>query len=240
LASKQQRTTSAPQGRLTKAERKEQARLERIELQRRMARARRNRTLAIAGIVLVGVAIIAGLALTSENKAKTSASAPLPGLMTGPAPWSANLDTLPDRLARLKLPPFGNPLALHHHAHLDLFVNGSRVTVPADIGFSTNAAAALHTHDQSGVVHMESSQANARFTLGEFFDVWGLRLSSTCVGGYCDQGARTIRTFVDGKPYAGNPRAIELHDQQEIVLTYGTENQVPKPLPTFDWSTLAP
>ena len=45
--------------RLTKAERKEQARRERVELQRKMARAKRNRTIAIAvaGVLAVAVAV---------------------------------------------------------------------------------------------------------------------------------------------------------------------------------------
>lgn len=49
--------------RLTKAERKEQARLQRLELQRRMARTRRTRRIAIA-VVLVVVAGSAAYALT--------------------------------------------------------------------------------------------------------------------------------------------------------------------------------
>jgi len=43
-------------GRLTKAERKEQARRERVELQRKMARARRNRWIALGVTVVVAVA----------------------------------------------------------------------------------------------------------------------------------------------------------------------------------------
>ncbi len=242
MASKQQPRTGTP-SRATKAERKEQARRERLELQRKMASQRRNRTIAIAGIVIVAVAVVGVLALTSSGheakdaNASTSAAA-LPGLMMGPAPWSANTVDLPERLQQLDLPAFANPLALHQHAHLDISVNGSPVTVPADIGFSQQAQAALHTHDTTGVMHMESSEANATFTLGDFFDVWGLKLTPTCVGGYCDTSTAELRLFVDGKPYTGDPRALELKDQEEIVVTYGTQAQVPKPLPTFDWSKL--
>jgi hypothetical protein len=243
VSSKQQPRTGTGAGRVTKAERKEQARRERIELQRRMARARRNRMLAVGGLVVVGVAIVAVVALTSSGKKSTTTPTPsgqLAGLMTGSEPWSANLDTLPQRLNQLSLPTFGNPLALHWHSHLDLFVNGNKVTVPADIGFSQQAAASLHTHDETGVIHMETNEANARFTLGEFFDVWGLRLTPSCIGGYCNSGNTVIRAYVDGKQVTGDPSTIQLKDQEEIVLTYGTAAQVPNPLPTFDWSTLNP
>jgi hypothetical protein len=243
VSSKQQPRSGTATGRVTKAERKEQARRERIELQRRMARARRNRTVAIGALVVVGVAVVAVVSLTSSGKKGTTTPTPsgqLAGMMTGPQPWGANLDALRERLNELSLPTFGNPLALHWHAHLDLYVNGDQVTVPADIGFSQQAAASLHTHDESGVIHMETNQPSAQFALGEFFDVWGLRLTSSCIGGYCNTGNDVVRAYVDGKQVTGDPRAIQLKDQEEIVLTYGTAGQVPNPLPTFDWSTLTP
>jgi hypothetical protein len=225
----------------TKAERKEQARRERIELQRRMARARRNRAIAIAGVVVVAVAVVATLALTSSNEGgQQTRTAALPGMMTGTEPWPANLGTLAERLGQISIPSFGNPLALHEHSHLDIYVNGTKATVPADIGFGPVVQAALHTHDETGVVHLESNQADATFTLGEFFDVWGLKLSPTCIGGYCETGDKTLHVFVDGKPYRGDPRTLRLEDQEEIVIAYGTKAEVPSPLPTFDWSTLQP
>jgi hypothetical protein len=240
LASRQKAPGGTPP-RTTKAERKEQARRERLEIQRRIERARRNRAIAIAGVVVVGVAVVAVVALTSGNGTKGGdAASPLPGLMSGAEPWPANTGTLPERLNEISIPTFGNPLALHEHAHLDVYVNGAKVAVPADIGFGPNAQAALHTHDESGVLHLESNQADATFTLGEFFDIWGLKLTSSCIGGYCDAGANTLRVFLDGKPYTGDPRSLRLADREEIVVAYGSRDQVPDPLPTFDWSTLTP
>jgi hypothetical protein len=243
LAGPQRPRTGGASTRVTKADRKEQARLERIEIQRRMARTRRNRTIATAAVLIAGLAIVGVVALTSsedQGQPENSAQPELTGLMTGPEPWPANLGTLADRMTEISIPTFGNPLAMHEHAHLDLFVNGSPVTVPASIGFGPDVQAALHTHDTSGVVHMESNQADATFTLGEFFDVWGLRFTGTCIGGYCEFGDRQLRLFVDGKPSAGDPRLLRMHDQQEIVVTYGSSDQVPDPLPTFDWASLTP
>lgn len=37
--------------------------------------------------------------------------------------------------------------------------------------------APLHTHDDSGTIHVESS-TNRNYRLGEFFKVWGLDLDS--------------------------------------------------------------
>ena len=57
--------------RLTKAERKEEARRQRVELQRKMARSRRNRRVAI-GVVVVLVAGVAAFALTRPKVARAT------------------------------------------------------------------------------------------------------------------------------------------------------------------------
>lgn len=59
--------------RLTKAERKEEARRQRVELQRKMARSRRNRRVAI-GVVVVLVAGVAAFALTRPEDAQATPS----------------------------------------------------------------------------------------------------------------------------------------------------------------------
>jgi hypothetical protein len=66
-------------GRPTKAERKEQARRERLELQRKMARARRNRWIGLVGVALVAVAV-AAFALTRPTTAVAT-----PGELLGQA-----------------------------------------------------------------------------------------------------------------------------------------------------------
>ena len=59
--------------RLTKAERKEEARRQRVELQRKMARSRRNRRVAI-GVVVVLIAGVAAFALTRPKEAQATPS----------------------------------------------------------------------------------------------------------------------------------------------------------------------
>jgi hypothetical protein len=51
----------------------------------------------------------------------------------------------------------------------------------------------IHTHDTSGIVHIESPTVRP-FTLGQFFDVWGVRFTSDCIGGDCNsRGCATPR-----------------------------------------------
>jgi hypothetical protein len=70
--------------------------------------------------------------------------------------------------------------AYHIHQHLDLYVNGRHLTVPALIGINIQQRYLdpLHTHDPSGIIHIESP-TTTDYTLGQFFAVWGLRLPAT-------------------------------------------------------------
>ena len=144
----------------------------------------------------------------------------------------------------------------HVHAHLDVFVDGKPITVPAGIGIKIDDPAVrrfdepdgslayggidicnepcispLHTHGVTGIIHTESSDPTPN-TLGEFFIEWGVPLSASCVGEPCSPGKVAI--YVDGDLYAGDPGAIELTDQKEIAIVIGTPPpQIPK---TADFS----
>ena len=75
----------------------------------------------------------------------------------------------------------------------------------------------LHTHLQTeGVLHVESP-TQERFSLGQFFAVWGVRLDATCLGGECAGDGKQLRAWVNGMPVAGDPTRIVLDEHQEIV-----------------------
>lgn len=120
------------------------------------------------------------------------------------------------------------------HQHLDLYVNGTKQVSPAQIGIIASPQVVfspLHTHDTSGIIHVESPTVRS-VTLGEFFDVWGVRLTPTCVGGYCTQSDRALRVYVDGQLATGDPTTLELFAHEEIVVTYRTEAELPDPIPS--------
>jgi hypothetical protein len=180
-------------------------------------------------------------------------TAPVP--TTGGVPWPAPPNPL-DRTAEAGLTPTTHEfLQVHRHAHLDVFVDGEPVTVPAGIGIDITdpgvkttpseagdtyggieecdhaCISPLHTHDYTGVLHTESTESRLN-TLGEFFTEWGVRLDSDCVGGYCKPDA-SIQVFVDGDRFEGDPTTIELADQREIAIVIGSP---PATVPTsFDF-----
>ncbi|HET9558395.1 MAG TPA: hypothetical protein VFS70_14740 [Actinomycetota bacterium] len=200
------------------------------------ARVRRRRLGIAAVLAVVLVAGVGGLAVSAANRDRQPATSPGPlaGLQTGPAPWGANTADLAERLGAIGIPAL-SPLegtAVHIHQHLDLYVDGRKVLVPAGIGIDPAVGyAPLHTHDPSGVIHVESPTVRT-YTLGEFFAVWGVRITPSCLGGYCAGGGRQLRLFVDGRADRGDPTTLALAPHQELVVAFGTAAQLPSPIPS--------
>lgn len=119
-------------------------------------------------------------------------------------------------------------LQSHYHAHLSLFYEGEQVAIPAAIGIvdpggardgfvgSGRALYWLHTHDASGIIHVESPDRR-RYTLGDFFAIWGRPLGRSGAAGL--EGK--VRAYVNGSPYRGDPAAIVLKAHEEIALVVG-------------------
>lgn len=219
--------------RATKADRKEQARQEREAIQRDMARKRRTRSLLVGGLLALAVVALVAIVMTSRSQEPSTPSGELPGMMTSTTPWGPNVEDLAARLEILGLPGLSEEI-LHRHTRLEINVNGQPVEVPANLGINQAAGvfSPLHTHDVDGVVHTESDDADFSPNLGTLFDVWGLRLSDECIGAYCAEGDKELRVFVDGEEVTGDPREVALTDLSVIVVTYGTEEQLPDPIPS--------
>jgi hypothetical protein len=119
--------------------------------------------------------------------------------------------------------------AYHIHAHLAIFSNGAAVRVPAGIGIPGPQQVQngfvlggkclywLHTHDATGIIHIESPVQRV-YTLGNFFDIWGQTLSASQVG----SARGTVTVYVDGKRFTGDPRSVKLDPHAVIQLDVGT------------------
>ena len=139
------------------------------------------------------------------------------------------------------MPAVKEHLQTHRHAHLDVFVDGVPVTVPAGIGIDITdpgvkhfpdpsyggidectkpCISPLHTHDETGILHTESA-ADSLLTLGQFFTEWGVRLDDQCVGEFCTS-TTDIAIYLSGDEYKGDPRQLELDDQLVIAIVIGT------------------
>jgi hypothetical protein len=160
--------------------------------------------------------------------------AALAGTQKTKAPWAPEYGALPDRLKPLGLQALSaEQLTYHVHQHLDIFVDGKKISVPAFVGIDDGAfITELHTHDSSGIVHVEAAKAFP-YTLGQFFGVWGVRLSAQCIGAYCSKPGSALKVYLDGKPYLGDPNNLVLKNHEEIAIVYG---KPPKKIPkTYDF-----
>ncbi len=111
----------------------------------------------------------------------------------------------------------------HIHAHLDVFVNGQHVTVPKYVGIMDNSCLYwLHTHDDSGIMHIESTQQQ-NFTLSQFIDMW--RATNT---GVPPNDEPII--FINGQEVSTKLADTELNAHDEVTIVYG---QTPPNIPSF-------
>lgn len=158
----------------------------------------------------------------------------LPGIQTGQISWVAEIDHLKARLDAIGLPALSaEGTVLHIHQHIDIYIDGQHFIVPAGVGINETDQfiSPIHTHDSTGIIHVESP-VKQTFYLGQFFDIWGVKFTNMCIGGYYNQDDKKLQVFVNGKEYMGNLRDLALSAHQEIVVTYGTSTELPSPIPS--------
>ena len=108
--------------------------------------------------------------------------------------------------------------------HLELFAHRHVIAIPPGIGVVDPRSAGprvagarcfhpLVTLDPTGVVEFRSG--GRRLVLGEFFALWGQRLSPTHLASF---GPAPVHAFVNGRFVSGDPAAIVIRPHQEIVL----------------------
>jgi hypothetical protein len=142
----------------------------------------------------------------------------------------------------------------HIHTHVTMFHNGTQIALPLAIGVINAVIVAgtygpvvsdsgatcfysLHTHDASGIVHIENA-TNPNATLGQVFDIWGEPLSSSGFAGFSGPmlvyvGTCAPSTTCSTARYTGDPRAITLTNHEQITLEVGAPFVFP---PFYTWT----
>ena len=213
--------------------------------------------LILIGVVAVVAAVVVAVSGVSPGAAPTpsgAAGAPSgspagvassPGAASPGGPpallWPAPPDPL-ERTVAAGLGPAPQEYGFNHvHAHLDVFVDGQEIVVPAGIGINIKDPEVKYFDDDAA--HMAASRCAAsrasrhstRMTRRESSTPNpGKRspipsASSSPSGGSSSArpASRTMRTtpiavYVGGELSKGDPRAIELTDQKVIVVVVGT------------------
>jgi hypothetical protein len=159
----------------------------------------------VSRALAVGLAVVAlcGCGSSGDNTASTAQQ---PATTSNGAPVIDGIRCQPEHLES------------HYHAHLTLLRDGKQVKVPALIGINLEHQCLywLHTHDATGIMHIESPDTRT-YTLGQFFDVWGRPLSKTQADGLHGN----LKVFVGNRAYSGDPRAIVLKAHELITIEQG-------------------
>lgn len=165
-----------------------------VPAKRRKSKRARNEKIALIGAAVIIIVLIV-YALDSK----------VPGY---PARTPASLPDV----------PISTSAVYHIHVHLDVFVNGSHVTVPDNLGHLPDGSLyAIHTHDTTGIIHLEAAVQQA-FTLGQIFEVWGWPLDGNHI--FDQTGPVTLYINSSNNPHLFDANyALTAHD--EIALVYG-------------------
>jgi hypothetical protein len=204
--------------------REEREAREREEQEAKAKRARRMRILV--GLAIVVVAAIVAVAVLSGGGSKKSGGAKNTAGQNTPGPWTSGSDGVDKRAAALGLPDPSDTV-FHIHANLEVFADGKKQTVPANIGIQgSDFITSLHTHATDGVIHMEAVQPYP-FKLGQFFQIWNVPFSATQLGSYHVGKGLVLQTWVNGKQVKGDPVNYVMKAHDRIVVGFGKPGSFP-------------
>jgi hypothetical protein len=236
----------------SRKEQKERLKAERVakEAAERQETTRRRRLqigAAAAGVVVIAV-VIAVIAMsgggggeggdetTASGIAVSNDSVPASveaGLQDSPPPWQPDYNGLSERITALGLPGFSETIS-HTHSWLHIYDDGKKVTVPPNIGIdqATGAISPLHTHDTSGIIHMESDR-EFDFTLGQLMAIWGVKFSDSQIGSLKAKGDQKLQVYLNGE-VVKDPVNVIMPEKGNFVIGYGKPGSYPTD-PKVDW-----
>lgn len=173
----------------------------------------------------------------------------------------------------------------HVHAFVGLYVNGQQVVIPDAIGIVHAAGDMMdsatgwpnqeiygdcfyhvHTHDDTGLVHLEDFNAqhltynDSMFSTGNMFDIWGIQVSGGALGQFgpfsgpmtiytSGQFSRAHQCVGSGQSsicevgsnmyqlYTGDPMSIPFYSHEVIWFEIGTGNPDAAHLPGVSFAT---
>jgi hypothetical protein len=192
-------------------------------------------TLAVSAALAVCASLVGCRSQAPQNPRAAPTNAASAQAAQVPPSWNLDVDQSASA-GQAGLPMLGSEmLAVHYHAHIDMLIRGEPVVVPANVGIdiARQKISPLHTHDATGIVHIESAE-DIQFTLGQFFTEWGQPLKANGIGPITLAEGEALRVYRDGKLVAGDPAAVTLTKHGEFFIWVGPAATPPsKPVATF-------
>ncbi len=220
----------------TKPTKKQDRRRERREEQLRRAAAQRRtavtRRIVIGGVIAAVILTVASFLYFARGQSGSAAAQPSPTA----ASTSVDTNGQPSLMPVVDNVQCNSTemLTYHVHAHLSIYINGQAIPIAQNIGITNACFYWLHTHDTSGVIHIEAPQ-QMTFTLGNFLHVWKQQFPQLQYPSQLDQSAGW-QVYVDGKPYKSDFNTITLDPHKLITLAYHSPGITPDTI--FNWGSL--
>ena len=230
-SSKQDRPAAKPLTRQAqKHERRQEEQLRRQQQQRRAARQKG----ILIGSIVAAVAIVAAFVTftliiprlhPSQNQNSAAQNQPTESIFNAAYPPVDSIFC--DQLEQT---------AVHYHALVYIYINGQQVQIPQGVGIASDSSCYywMHTHDTTGVVHMEAPSGRD-FTLGNFLDIWSTKFTQL---GYRNElsSAAGWTVYIGSQKYNGDFHNIVLKSHMIVTLAYNSP--CVKPNTIFNWGTL--
>ncbi len=179
------------------------------------------------------------IACEGTNNTSTGSSAPTP------IPTSA-LDTITPTTGAVPIDgvscdTMGHDSGYHIHIRLIIYDNGSPVSIPNDLGHSTDANGNpclywFHTHDDSSdnIIHLEAPDNNFTPALSPILDIWQQTDASSFPTDL--QSAQGWTIWLNGIQSSGGFDNVSLNEHDVVTMAYNSSGVTPNVPSDFDWT----
>lgn len=116
-------------------------------------------------------------------------------------------------------------VGMHIHPHLKIVINGSERAIPSEIGVSPGCMRPIHTHDGTGVIHLEFP-VTQEVRLGQFFQIWQQPFSQQQILDRTIGAEDVLRVTVNGEETSELENLV-LHDKDDIVIDIRKKTDTP-------------
>ncbi len=216
----------------TKQDRRRSRREEQLRQAVAQRRAARLRWIVVGVVLAAAVLTVASFLYFTHSSSGTTATQPTPTAAATPTP-AATSSPLSPTVDNVQCNST-EQLTYHVHSHLSIYINGKAVPVSQYVGITSTCFYWLHTHDTSGVIHIEAPQQTT-FQLGNFLHLWKQQFSQLQYPTQLDKTSGW-QAYVDGKLYHGDFNAIPLNPHTLITLAYQSPGVKPDTL--YNWDGL--
>lgn len=177
----------------------------------------------LGALVVLAIAAAVVVLLARGGNEPAVAGTTVAGRET-PPPWSADDANLAQRARTRGIPEPGEE-TFHQHALVRIYQDGLLVPMAEFLGLDRKRKvyAGLHTHDASGVIHLEADRPFTA-TLGDLFAMWNVAFGPDRMGALRSGDGRELRVHVNGQRVE-DPAAHVIRKDDVIVIAFDDGEQ---------------